>query len=58
MQQAIAAGVPVIDHGHLIDDATAKLMAAKGIWWSLQPFLDDEDRIRSRKAPAAPSRTR
>jgi imidazolonepropionase-like amidohydrolase len=45
VQQAIAAGVPVIDHGHLIDDATAKLMAAKGIWWSLQPFLDDEDRI-------------
>ena len=45
VQQAIAAGVPVIDHGHLIDDATAKLMAARGIWWSLQPFLDDEDRI-------------
>ena len=45
VQQAIAAGVPVIDHGHLIDEATAKLMAAKGIWWSLQPFLDDEDRI-------------
>jgi len=44
VQQAIDAGVPVIDHGHLIDDATAKLMAAKGIWWSLQPFLDDEDR--------------
>ena len=44
VRQAIAAGVPVIDHGHLIDDATAKLMAAKGIWWSLQPFLDDEDR--------------
>ncbi len=43
VQQAISAGVPVIDHGHLIDDATAKLMAAKGIWWSLQPFLDDED---------------
>ena len=44
VQQAIAAGVPVIDHGHLIDDATARLMAEKGIWWSLQPFLDDEDR--------------
>ena len=23
--------------------ATAKLLAEKGIWWSLQPFLDDED---------------
>jgi imidazolonepropionase-like amidohydrolase len=43
VQQAIAAGVPVIDHGHLVDDATARLMASKGIWWSLQPFLDDED---------------
>jgi len=30
VQQAISAGVPVIDHGHLIDDATAKLMAARG----------------------------
>ncbi len=27
-----------IDHGQLLDDATAKLMAEKGIWWSLQPF--------------------
>ena len=30
-----------IDHGQLLDDATAKLMAEKGIWWSLQPFVDD-----------------
>jgi imidazolonepropionase-like amidohydrolase len=27
----------------LIDEATAKLLADKGIWWSLQPFQDDED---------------
>lgn len=40
---AIAAGVRSIDHGQLMDDATAKLMAEKGIWLSLQPFLDDED---------------
>lgn len=45
MQQAIAAGVKCIDHGQLADEATAKLMAEKGIWWSLQPFLDDEDAI-------------
>jgi imidazolonepropionase-like amidohydrolase len=43
MQIAIAAGVKCIEHGQLADDATAKLMAAQGIWWSLQPFLDDED---------------
>lgn len=41
VQQAIAAGVKCIDHGQLLDDATAKLMAEKGIWWSLQPFTDD-----------------
>ncbi len=41
VRQAIEAGVRCIDHGHLLDDATAKLMANKGIWWSLQPFVDD-----------------
>ena len=43
IQQAIAAGVKCIDHGHLIDEPTARLMAEKGMWWSLQPFLDDQD---------------
>jgi imidazolonepropionase-like amidohydrolase len=43
VQSAIKAGVKCIDHGHLLDDATAKLMSEKGIWWSLQPFMDDED---------------
>lgn len=42
VQQAIEAGVKCIDHGQLLDEATAKLMAKKGIWWSLQPFLDDK----------------
>ncbi|MBB4842370.1 imidazolonepropionase-like amidohydrolase [Paucibacter oligotrophus] len=41
VRQAIEAGVRCIDHGQLLDDATAKLMAEKGIWWSLQPFVDD-----------------
>ncbi len=40
---AINAGVKCIDHGQLADEATVKLMAEKGIWWSLQPFLDDEE---------------
>jgi imidazolonepropionase-like amidohydrolase len=43
VQAAIRAGVKCIEHGHLIDDATAKMMADKGIWWSMQPFQDDED---------------
>ena len=28
-----------------MDEATAKLMAEKGIWLSLQPFLGDEDSV-------------
>ena len=43
IRQAVAAGVKCIEHGHLIDEPTAQLLADKGIWWSLQPFLDDED---------------
>jgi imidazolonepropionase-like amidohydrolase len=42
IQRAIAAGVKVIEHGHLMDEATAELMAKKGIWLSFQPFTDDE----------------
>jgi imidazolonepropionase-like amidohydrolase len=38
IQRAIAAGVKCIEHGHLMDEATAKLMAEKGIWLSTQPF--------------------
>ena len=42
---SIEAGVKCIEHGHLADEDTAVLMARQGIWWSLQPFLDDEDAI-------------
>ncbi|MEQ9546901.1 MAG: amidohydrolase family protein [Marinobacter sp.] len=45
VQTAIRAGVKVIDHGQLLDDETVKIMAKQGIWWSMQPFLDDEDSI-------------
>jgi imidazolonepropionase-like amidohydrolase len=38
IQRAIAAGVKCIEHGFLMDEATAKLIAAKGIWLSLQPL--------------------
>ena len=41
IQRAIAAGVKVIEHGHLMDEPTAKLMAEKGIWLSFQPFTED-----------------
>jgi imidazolonepropionase-like amidohydrolase len=43
IQRAIAAGVRCIEHGHLMDEATARLMADNGIWLSTQPFVSDED---------------
>ncbi len=42
VRQAIEAGVRCIDHGHLLDEATVRLMAERGVWWSLQPFTEDE----------------
>jgi imidazolonepropionase-like amidohydrolase len=45
IQTAIRGGVRCIEHGQLIDDATARIIADKGIWLSSQPFLDDEDAI-------------
>lgn len=43
IRRAIAAGVKSIEHGQLADEATVKLMADQGVWWSIQPFLADED---------------
>jgi imidazolonepropionase-like amidohydrolase len=41
IRTALDAGVKCIEHGHLVDEPTAKLMAEKQVWWSLQPFLDE-----------------
>jgi imidazolonepropionase-like amidohydrolase len=43
VQRAIRAGVKVIEHGQLVDEETVRLMAEKGIWWSLQPLTYDPD---------------
>jgi imidazolonepropionase-like amidohydrolase len=43
VRQAIEAGVKSIEHGQLVDEDVVRLMAREGVWWSLQPFLDDED---------------
>jgi imidazolonepropionase-like amidohydrolase len=43
IKTAIAAGVKSIEHGQLADESTAATMASKGVWWSLQPFLNDQD---------------
>ena len=45
LQRSIRAGVKCIEHGHLIDEETAQLMAQEGTWLSIQPILDDEDAI-------------
>jgi len=45
VRQAIEAGVGSIDHGFLMSEDTVKLMAQKGVWFSMQPLLNDEDAI-------------
>jgi imidazolonepropionase-like amidohydrolase len=42
IQKAIRAGVKCIEHGQLIDEETAQMIAENNVWLSLQPFLDDE----------------
>jgi imidazolonepropionase-like amidohydrolase len=41
IQRSIAAGVKCIEHGHLMDEESAKLIAEKGIWLSTQAFPDE-----------------
>ena len=31
-----------VDHRNVISTTTASLIAEKGVWWSLQPFTDDD----------------
>ena len=45
IQRAIAAGAACIEHAHLMDDATAAMMAERGVWLSIQPFLTEEDQL-------------
>ncbi len=45
IQTALRAGVKSIEHGQMMDEASAQMIAEKGAWLSLQPFLDDEDAI-------------
>ncbi|MGE0855049.1 MAG: amidohydrolase family protein, partial [Hyphomicrobiaceae bacterium] len=43
IQRAVRAGVKCIEHGQLADEESVRMMADSGVWWSLQPFLADED---------------
>ena len=42
IKTAIRGGVKCIEHGHLMDEATAELIAQNRIWLSTQPFLNNE----------------
>lgn len=41
IQRAITAGAKCIEHGFLMDEATAKLIGEKGIWLSMQPLPEE-----------------
>ena len=43
IRRAIDAGVQCVEHGHLMDEATARLMADKRTWLSTQPFVGEDD---------------
>ena len=43
IQRAINAGTKCIEHGHLMDEKTAMLIAQKDIWLSTQPFVSEDD---------------
>lgn len=42
IKAAIRGGVRCIEHGHLMDETTAKLIADSDIWLCTQPFLNNE----------------
>lgn len=43
IQRSLRAGVKSIEHGQLADLETIRMMKEEGAWWSIQPFLADED---------------
>jgi imidazolonepropionase-like amidohydrolase len=52
IKRAIDAGVKCIEHGHLMDEATAQLMAERGVWLSTQPFPEEFENL----VPPGPQR--
>lgn len=41
IKQAVEAGVQCIEHGSLMDEATAQLLASRNVWLSIQPLPDE-----------------
>lgn len=56
IQMAVRSGVRCIEHGQLMDDETAAIMAEKAVWLCAQPFLDDADA--SRQPEGSPNRAK
>lgn len=51
IQRSIHMGIKCIEHAHLMDEKTARLMAETGTWLSMQPILDDEDSLFPKGSP-------
>jgi imidazolonepropionase-like amidohydrolase len=49
VRRAIEAGVQVIEHGNLLDEATLRLMAEKGIWLSGQMLVESTEAMDPRR---------
>lgn len=45
IRRAITAGAKCIEHAHLMDEPTARMMADRGVWLSIQPFIGEEDSV-------------
>ncbi|MCC7250680.1 amidohydrolase family protein [Hyphomicrobium sp.] len=41
IQRSVSAGVKCIEHGFMMDEADARLIAEKGVWLSLQPLPEE-----------------
>jgi imidazolonepropionase-like amidohydrolase len=41
IRRAVEAGVKVIEHGQMLDEATLRLLAERGVWLSLQTLMAD-----------------
>ncbi|QYK42149.1 MAG: amidohydrolase family protein [Paracoccaceae bacterium] len=43
IRRCIETGVKCIEHGQLAGEETVRMISDSGTWWSIQPFLADED---------------
>ncbi|BCS35078.1 hydrolase [Luteitalea sp. TBR-22] len=62
VRRAIEAGVKCVEHGQLLDEDTLRLMAAKGVWLSLQNLMEDspnmEEARRRKRQPVLEGQAR